>query len=54
MTTFHIDMPKTIGTFSQVREEFMSKPYAAWTAIGISALALPSARMEMRVNPQLK
>lgn len=54
MTTFHIDMPKTIGTFSKVRDEFLSKPYAAWTAIGISALALPTAHMEMRVIAQLK
>ena len=39
--------------FSKVRDEFLSKPSAAWTAIGISALALPTAHMEMRVIAQL-
>ncbi len=31
------------------RDEFIRPPWPAWTAIGISELAVPGARVEIRV-----
>jgi enamine deaminase RidA (YjgF/YER057c/UK114 family) len=33
----------------KVRDEFISAPWPAWTAIGVSELAVPGARVEVRV-----
>ena len=48
-TSYHIGMSEHIGTFVKVKDEFLSDPYPAWTAIGITSLAMPDARVEIRV-----
>lgn len=48
-TTFHVGLQKTLPTFMQVRDEFVKAPWPAWTAIGISELAVPGAHVEIRV-----
>ncbi|MEM7100234.1 MAG: RidA family protein [Pseudomonadota bacterium] len=53
-TTYHVDMPNTLGAFFAVRDEFLTPPWSAWTAIGTTALAIPGARVEIRVTAQLK
>ncbi|NJN50432.1 MAG: RidA family protein [Gammaproteobacteria bacterium] len=40
-TTYHVGLQKTLPTFMQVRDEFIKAPWPAWTAIGISELAVP-------------
>ncbi len=47
-TTFHVGMPDHMREFSKIRDEFLSEPWPAWTAIGVSALAFPGARAEIR------
>ena len=37
-----------------VRDEFLSEPWPAWTAIGITELAMPGAHVEIRVTAKLK
>ena len=49
-TTYHVNMDDHLGTFMKVRDEFVSEPWPAWTAIGITELAIPGARVEIRVT----
>jgi enamine deaminase RidA (YjgF/YER057c/UK114 family) len=53
-TTFHVGLQKTMPTFMKVRDEFIKAPWPAWTAIGISELAIPGAHVEIRVIARLK
>ena len=48
-TSYHVGMSDHMGPFMQVKSEFLSEPYPAWTAIGITSLAMPDARVEIRV-----
>lgn len=52
-TTYHVGFHDHIGTFSKVRDEYLSEPWPAWTAIGISELAVPGAHVEIRVTAQV-
>ena len=49
-TTFHVGLQATMGTFMKVRDEFVSEPWPAWTAIGCTELALPGGRLELRIT----
>ena len=49
-TTFHVGLQDHLPTFMAVKDEFLSEPWPAWTAIGISELAVPGARVEIRVT----
>ena len=53
-TTYHVDMSNTMGSFFSVREEFITPPWAAWTAIGCTELAVPGAHAEIRVIARLR
>lgn len=48
MTSYHIGLLEHMPTFRQVKDQFISAPYPAWSAIGISELALPGALAEIR------
>jgi enamine deaminase RidA (YjgF/YER057c/UK114 family) len=49
-TSYHVDMSEHMQVFMKVKDEFIKEPYPAWTAIGISQLASPKARVEIRVT----
>ncbi len=49
-TSYHVGLQEHMGTFMKVKDEFIKEPYPAWTAIGISELAVPGARVEIRVQ----
>jgi len=49
-TTFHVGLQQHLADFMKVRDEFLREPWPAWTAIGITELALPGARLEIRVT----
>ena len=51
-TSFHVGLNEHVQTFMKIRDEFLSEPWPAWTAIGITELALPGARVEIRVTAQ--
>jgi len=53
-TTYHVGLQANMGEFMSVRDEFLSEPWPAWTAIGITELAIPGARVEIRVTAALK
>jgi len=49
-TTYHVGLQANLPTFMKVKDEFISEPWPAWTAIGITELAVPGARVEIRVT----
>jgi enamine deaminase RidA (YjgF/YER057c/UK114 family) len=53
-TSYHVDLQANMGNFMSVRDEFLSEPWPAWTAIGITELAVPGAHVEIRVTAKLK
>ncbi len=52
-TSFHVDMMPHLGHFMSVRDEYLKEPWPAWTAIGVSSLAQPGARVEIKVTALL-
>lgn len=54
ITTFHVGLRDHLATFVSVKDRFMPAPYSAWTAIGVSQLALPGALVEIRATAQLR
>jgi len=48
-TSYHVGLQGHMGEFMQVKDEFVNAPYPSWTAIGITELAVPGARVEIRV-----
>ncbi|MFT4519884.1 MAG: enamine deaminase RidA (YjgF/YER057c/UK114 family) [Halioglobus sp.] len=53
-TSYHVGLQANMENFMSVRDEFLSEPWLAWTAIGISELAMPGAHVEIRVTAKLK
>ena len=49
ITSYHIGLKKNLRTFMKVKDEFIKAPYPAWTAIGISELAVEGAIIEISV-----
>ena len=50
MTTYHVGLQRHLDVFRQVKDDFIGEPYPAWTAIGITELAIPGALVEIRVT----
>jgi enamine deaminase RidA (YjgF/YER057c/UK114 family) len=53
-TTYHVGLHEHLADFMAVRDEFISEPWPAWTAIGITELAIPGAHAEIKVTARLK
>lgn len=51
-TSYHVGLRAGMVDFMAVRDEFLSEPWPAWTAIGITELAVPGAHVEIRVTAQ--
>jgi enamine deaminase RidA (YjgF/YER057c/UK114 family) len=41
LTTFHIDLRGEMEQFASVKDEYFPRDYPAWTAVGVTQLALP-------------
>lgn len=54
MTTYHVGLAGHIEEFCAVKDAFISAPYPAWTAVGISELASPGAAVEIRITARLR
>ncbi|MDX2378243.1 MAG: Rid family hydrolase [Acidimicrobiia bacterium] len=50
MTSFHTDAMGTLGDFMAAKDAAIAEPYPAWTAIGCTGLAIPGARVEVKVT----
>ena len=49
LVTYHTSMDDIRG-FSKVKSKFITKNYPAWTAVGVTALVLPSLLVEMKAT----
>lgn len=48
LTTFHVDLRGELDQFTKVKDEYIPRNYPAWTAVGVTQLALPELRVEIR------
>jgi len=53
-TSYHVQLHQNIRAFMNIRDEVLKEPWPAWTAIGISELAVPGARVEIRVLARMR
>jgi enamine deaminase RidA (YjgF/YER057c/UK114 family) len=53
LTTFHVGLRDHLRTFAKVKDRYLREPYPAWTAIGITELAVPGALVEIKVIARL-
>lgn len=49
MTTYHVGLREHLDAFRAVKDRHVTKPYPAWSAIGVSELITPGALVEIRV-----
>jgi enamine deaminase RidA (YjgF/YER057c/UK114 family) len=49
MNTYHVGLREHMHAFMAIKDRFMAPPHAAWTAVGISELAVPGALVEIQV-----
>jgi enamine deaminase RidA (YjgF/YER057c/UK114 family) len=54
MTTFHVGLQQHLQAFMKVKDRYVKEPYPAWTAIGITELAIPGGLVEIRVTARLE
>ena len=54
MTTYHVGLKEQLEDFKRIKDEFINEIYPAWTAIGVSELAVEGALIEIRVIANLK
>ena len=52
-TSYHVGLGRHIAAFMKVKDEFVTEPWPAWTAIGVEELAVAGARVEIRVTAAL-
>lgn len=48
LLTFHVGLQKNLETFMKVKDRYLREPYPAWTAIGITELAIPGGLVEIK------
>lgn len=48
LTTFHTDLRGDMSAFAAVKDEYFPDRYPAWTAVGVTQLALPELCVEIR------
>ncbi|MDH4556239.1 RidA family protein [Pseudomonas sp. BN417] len=48
LMTFHTELQDDMPAFTKVKDEYFPDRYPSWTAVGISQLALPGLRLEIR------
>ena len=53
LTSYHLGMREHLREFIAVKDEMISEPYPAWTAIGCTELAMPGAVVEIRAQAVL-
>lgn len=48
LMTFHTELQGDMPAFARVKDQYYPDRYPSWTAVGISQLALPDLRVEIR------
>jgi enamine deaminase RidA (YjgF/YER057c/UK114 family) len=53
LTTFHVGLQTHLRTFVKVKDGYLEAPYPAWTAIGITELAVAGGLVEIKAIARL-
>jgi enamine deaminase RidA (YjgF/YER057c/UK114 family) len=48
LVTFHTNLRAEMTAFTKVKDSFFPKNYPAWTAVGVTELAIPGLLVEIR------
>lgn len=48
LMTFHTDLRGEVRDFSRVKDRYFPDRYPSWTAVGVTQLAMPELRVEIR------
>lgn len=48
LVSYHVDLPDHLPGFLEVKGRYIKEPFPAWTMIGISALAQPELKVEVK------
>ena len=48
LVTFHIDLRGEMPAFTKVKDEYFPDRYPSWSAVGVTQLASPEFRVEIR------
>ncbi|OHT92515.1 MULTISPECIES: RidA family protein [Mycobacterium] len=54
ITSYHVGLQQHVQTFSDVKDEFVAAPYPAWTAVGVTELAMPGALVEIQIIARMR
>jgi enamine deaminase RidA (YjgF/YER057c/UK114 family) len=54
LTTFHVGLQQHLRVFMAVKDSVLPAPHPAWTAIGITELAVPGALVEIRAKATVR
>lgn len=49
ITSYHTDLRGDMREFMKVKDEYVTAPYPAWTAVGVTQLAIDGLLVELRV-----
>ena len=49
MTSYHVEIRSYFENFDKVRQDVLSPPWPAWTAVGVAELRRPGALVEIKV-----
>jgi enamine deaminase RidA (YjgF/YER057c/UK114 family) len=49
ITTYHVDLRKHLAAFTKVKDEYVTAPYPAWSAIGVTELITKGTLVEIRI-----
>ena len=48
LSTFHVDFPNGAETIMAVKDRYFTAGYPAWTAVGVTTLAVPGLLLEVK------
>lgn len=54
VTSYHVDIERTLPDFVAAKARFITSPYPAWSIIGISGLSRPELKVEIRAVAALR
>ncbi|MBP3085764.1 RidA family protein [Mycolicibacterium fortuitum] len=54
ITSYHVGLQQHVQIFGEVKDEFVAAPYPAWTAVGVTELAMPGALVEIQITARMR
>ena len=48
LVSYHVGFPEGAEVIGAVKAQYIASPFPAWTAVGVTALAMPAARLEIK------